>query len=58
MHATRRKRRPPPTRVIIERARKDLAEGQENTDCHEADRPMGSHCDVPAAPQPLKPKPE
>jgi hypothetical protein len=36
-----------PSRELIERARKDLEEGQENTDCHEADRPARSHCDVP-----------
>jgi hypothetical protein len=39
-----------PSRPIIERARKDLEEGQENTDCRESPRPAGSHCDVPVKP--------
>ncbi|QJR13789.1 hypothetical protein DSM104440_00579 [Usitatibacter palustris] len=44
---TAKRKTPMPSRELIERARKDLEEGQENTDCHEADRPAGSHCDVP-----------
>ncbi len=39
---------PAPPRELTERARKDLEQGLENTDCYEADRPAGSHCDVPA----------
>lgn len=46
MYAIRRKRAPA-HREIIERARRDLEQGQENTDCREADRPADSHCDVP-----------
>jgi hypothetical protein len=46
MQTTKRKT-PMPSRELIERARKDLEEGQENTDCREADRPARSHCDVP-----------
>ena len=44
---TAKRKTPMPSRELIERARKDLEEGQENTDCREADRPPRSHCDVP-----------